>query len=71
MKVVCRSRDTYARLPVEKKELVSARGCAFVTRVIAARIATLFVTSPLAWKTTTFGARTPAPSSPSARWPAS
>ena len=43
--VVCPSRDSYIRLPVEKYELVNARGFAFVTRAIAARTAGLFVTS--------------------------
>ena len=60
---MCRSRDTYIGLPVEKYELVSAPGFAFATRAIAARTAGLFVTSTLdEWKTTTFGGRTPAPS---------
>ena len=55
---MCRSRDAYIALPVEKYELVSARGFAFTTRAIAARTAGLFVTSTLGeWKTTTFGGR--------------
>ena len=45
---MCRSRETYIALPVEKYELVSARGFAFTTRAIAARTAGLFVTSTLA-----------------------
>ena len=44
---MCRSRDTYIALPVEKYELVSALGFAFTTRAIAARTAGLFVTSTL------------------------
>ena len=40
---MCRSRDTYIRLPVEKYELVSAPGFAVATRAIAARTAGLFV----------------------------
>ena len=38
---MCRSRDTYIGLPVEKYELVSAPGLAFTTRAIAARTAGL------------------------------
>ena len=65
---MCRSRDTYIALPVEKYELVSAPGFAFTTRAIAARTAELLVTStPAEWNTTTFGGRWPAPSSFSAR----
>ena len=45
MKVVCRSCDTKALLPVEKYELVSAAGFALATRSVAARIAPLFVAS--------------------------
>jgi hypothetical protein len=37
-------------------------------RRMACMIATLFVTSPPAWKTTTFGARTPTPNASSVRW---
>ena len=59
---MCRSRDAYIGLPVEKYELVSARGFAFTTRAIAARTAGLLVTSLVdEWKTTTFGGRTPGP----------
>ena len=66
---MCRSRDTYIALPVEKYELVSARGFAFTTRAIAARTAGLLVTSTLGeWKTTMFGGRWPAPSAFSVRW---
>ena len=61
MKVVCRSLETNASLPVEKYELVSAPGLAFFTRSVAARIASLFVASPSVLKTTTFGGRTPTP----------
>ena len=66
--VVCWSRETYIEFPVEKNELVSARGFAFTTRATAARTAGLWVTSMLAeWKTTTFGGRAPAPSASSDR----
>jgi hypothetical protein len=41
------------------------------TRPIAARTAALFVTSPLEWKTTTFGVRTPAPNTLRTRCPVS
>ena len=68
MNVVCRSLETYARLPVEKYELVSAPLLAFATRWVAARIAPLFVASPLVWKTSTFGGRTPTPKAFSVRW---
>src|SRR5437763_1250884 len=61
MNVVCRSRDTYAVLPVEKKELVRAPGFAFAARFIAARIGALVVASPVVWKTTTLGGRIPGP----------
>src|SRR4051812_15101542 len=71
MNVVCRSRETYARSPVEKYELVSAPGFAFAARCIAARIGALRVTSPPVWKTTTFGGRRPEPKSFSVRWLAS
>src|SRR3954468_2652038 len=71
MNVVCPSPETYARLPVEKYELVRAPGFAFAARAIAARIAVFFVASPLVWKTTTFGGRTPTPNCFSVRWLAS
>ena len=69
---MCRSLDTYIRLPVEKYELVSAPGLACTTRAIAARTAGLLLTSaPEEWKTTVFGDRTPAPSALNVRWLAS
>ena len=68
MKVVWRSRETNARLPVEKYELVSEPGFALAARCIAARIASLFVASPLVPNTTTFGGRRPTPNSFSVRW---
>src|SRR5207248_5297044 len=71
MNVVCRSRETYARLPVEKKELVRAPGFACAARSIAARIGPLLVASPEVWKTTTFGGRMPVPNCFSVRWFAS
>src|SRR4029077_14985473 len=71
MNVVCRSFDTYARLCVEKYELVSAPGFAFAARCIAARIPSVFVASPPVLKTTTFGGRTPMPNAFSVRWFAS
>ena len=70
--VVCRSRDTYIELPVEKYELVSAPGLAFTTRAIAARTAGLLLTSAREeWKTTVLGDRTPAPNALNVRWLAS
>ena len=68
MKVVWRSREMKALLPVEKYELVSAAGFALATRSVAARIAPLFVASPFVWKTTTLGGRTPTPKVFSVRW---
>jgi hypothetical protein len=68
---VCPSFETYARLPVEKYELVSAPGFAFAARSMAAWIASFFVASPLVWKTTTFGARSPVPYCFIIRWLAS
>ena len=68
MKVVCRSRDTYIASPVEKYDVVSAPGMVAAARLIACPIAVLFVTSPVVWKTTTFGAREPAPNACSVRW---
>src|SRR5919198_1236780 len=68
MKVVCRSFETKARLPVEKYELVGVPELAFATRSVAPRIASLLVASPVVWKTTTFGGRTPTPNLCSARW---
>ena len=59
------------RLPVEKYELVRAPGIAAAARCIACSIASLFVASPLVWKTTTLGGRAPAPSAFSVRWLAS
>jgi len=41
---------------------------AFATRSVAARIASLFVASPLVLKTTTLGGRTPTPKVCSAFW---
>src|ERR671938_11461 len=71
MKVVCRSRDTYIELCVEKYELVSAPGIVFAARCIACWIAALSVASPAVWKTTTLGGRTPTPNVFSALWLAS
>src|SRR6266513_1780033 len=71
MKAVCRSRDTYSRLCVEKYELVSAPGIVAAARFVAWAIAALFVASPEVWKTTTEGARAPAPKAFSVRWLAS
>ena len=69
--VVCRSRERYIGFPVEKYELMRAPGTAAAARRMAAldragprRIAAV-------WKTTTSGARAPAPNAASARWPAS
>ena len=59
------------RLPVEKYELVRAPGMVAAARWIACSMDGFFVASPLVWKTTTSGARTPAPRSFSVRWPAS
>src|SRR5215831_12727063 len=64
------------RLCVEKYELVravcpSTWGTAAAARFMAALIAALFVASPLVWKTTTFGGRTPVPKAFSVRWLAS
>src|ERR671935_966389 len=59
------------RLCVEKYELVSEPGIVLAARVIACSIAALFVASPLVWKTTTFGGRTPTPNAFSVRWFAS
>ena len=61
---------------VEKYELVRAgspatRGTTAAARFIAAAMATLFVASPLVWKTTTSGGRTPVPNAFSVRWFAS
>ena len=71
MNVVCRSRETYARLPVEKNELVRAPGTVAAARAHRRAIAALLVASPLVWKTTTLGGRTPAPNAASVRWFAS
>src|SRR5437764_11963208 len=71
MNVVCRSRETYIWLCVEKYELVSEPGIVRAARFIARSIATLFVASPVVWKTTTFGGRTPTPNAFSVRWLAS
>ena len=43
-------------------------GVVAAARSIAAAIPAVFVTSPLAWKTTTFGGRTPVPNVCSVRW---
>jgi hypothetical protein len=59
------------RLPVEKYELVCAPGMVAPARCIASSIGLLLVASPLVWKTTTFGARTPNPKALRVRWPAS
>ena len=56
---------------VEKYELVREPGIAAAARCIAAAIAELFVASPLVWKTTTSGGRTPVPNAFSVRWFAS
>ena len=58
-------------LPVEKYELVRAPGIVAAARCIASLIASLLVASPLVWKTTTFGGRTPVPKLFSVRWFAS
>src|ERR687887_1385730 len=71
MNVVCRSRETYIVLWVEKYELLSAPGMVAAARFIARSIAALFVASPSVWKTTTFGGRTPTPKAFSVRWLAS
>src|ERR687886_467122 len=71
MNVVWRSRETNARLPVEKYDALSDPGIAFAARSVAALIAWLFVASPLVWKTTTLGGRTPTPNVCSVRWLAS
>src|ERR687888_1989013 len=71
MNVVCRSRETYIVLWVEKYELLSAPGMVAAARLIARSIATLVVASPDVWKTTTFGGRTPTPNAFSVRWLAS
>jgi hypothetical protein len=46
---------------------VSARGIVAATRCMACLIASLFVASPLVWKTTTSGGRTPTPNVASVR----
>ena len=66
--VVCQSFDTKAGLPVVKKDAVYAPGFTFSARAIAALTASLFVTLPSLWKTTTFGGLTPKPNSFSVRW---
>ncbi len=71
MKVVRRSLETYASLPVEKYELVRAPGLVFAARSIAAGIASLLVASPVVWNTTTFGGRSPVPKRSMVRWLAS
>ncbi len=68
---MCRSCDTYMRLCVEKYELVRAFGIVLAARSMAARIAALLVASPVVWKTTTFGGRTPTSNAVSVRWLAS
>ena len=50
------------------QELVRAPGEVAAARSIAAAIPSVFVTSPLAWKTTTFGGRTPVPNVRSVFW---
>src|ERR671934_348109 len=59
------------RLPVEKYDVVGAPETVAAARWIAGSIALLLVASPLVWKTTTFGARAPAPNASSVRWLAS
>ncbi len=56
---MCLSFDTYIELPVVKYELDREPGDSFDARIIACLIASLFVASPLVWKTTTFGGRMP------------
>jgi hypothetical protein len=56
------------RLRVEKYELVRAPGMVAAARCIACSIARFFVASPLVWKTTVLGARSPAPIALSVRW---
>ena len=56
---------------MEKYELVRAPGIVPAARCIACLIASLFVASPLVWKTTTSGGRTPLPNAFSVRWFAS
>ena len=68
---MCRSRDRYIGFPVEKYELVRAPGVAAAARCMACSIAALLRGVAGVWKTTTFGARAPAPKAASARWPAS
>ena len=69
--VVCRSRERYIGFPVEKYELVRAPGTAAAARRMAAGMARLRAASPAVWKTTTSGARAPAPKAASARCPPS
>ena len=68
---MCRSCETYIGSCVEKYELVRPLGTAAAARAMAASIARLFVASPLVWKTTTSGGRTPVPKAFSVRWFAS
>ncbi len=68
MKVVCRSLETYASLPVEKNELVRAPGLVLRARSMAAGIASLLVASPFVSNTTTFGGRSPVPNRSSVLW---
>src|SRR5262249_11220334 len=71
MNVVCPSFETYIEFFVEYQELVSAPGTVAAARFIACSIAALFVASPIVWKTTTSGGRTPTPNASSVRWLAS
>src|SRR5579884_4019759 len=58
-------------LPVENHELERAPGRTAAARCIAAFTASLFEASPLVWKTTTSGGRTPVPNRSNVRWFAS
>jgi hypothetical protein len=57
--------------PVVKYELRRAPGMVAAARRVARSMAMLFVASPAVWKTTTSGARAPAPNACSVRWLAS
>ena len=71
MNVVCRSFETYIGCASRSTSSSARPGVVAAARCIAARIASLFVASPLVWKTTTFGGRTPVPNACSVRWFAS
>ncbi len=68
---VCRSRERYIAFPVEKYELVRAPGTAAAARRMAARWRGFAPRRRRVWKTTTSGARAPAPNAASARCPPS